>query len=534
MSIKRLLFILAVFNPLIFLVIFVFSISHNNLVAKRTDNMINVDQSLLIVLSDMYSFGLQTGHSFRNVILNVKDEKGKANFKAANEDFLKSTQTAISLTKGEMKSTLEEIKLLWLEDGKIKTECLQIALSGNPAKSAECIKDKETPKWREIKALILTLIEQQRKTFHSTISENVKANARSTKLLSKIILISLVISTLFIYFVKISIGKPLQKIIHILKNFGDDLTVEIPVRGKTEFDELAQWINSYISNLHNVISMVTDTVTDVNFSAKEISEAIEKQASVSTEQSASISEITSTMEELSASSGQISDHSGSVLEISNHAFNDTRKGDAAIRKLANNMDAIHKDNESNLRAIMELGNKSKDITKVIGLIDSIADNTKMIAFNAAIEAFGAGDAGKRFSVVATEIRHLADNVMESTGEIKSKLVEMQELAGDLFISSEKSSTLIRDGLTSTGETSSILTDIVEESKATTNTAKEISLSTHQQVLAINQIVLSLREIEEGARHTSDSIRQIYQICRNLTILSKNLKELISKFKLKNV
>ncbi|MBF0564804.1 MAG: methyl-accepting chemotaxis protein [Nitrospirae bacterium] len=531
MSIRRLLLILAVFNPLVFVVIFIFFISHNNLLTERTENMINVDQALLITLNDMYAYGLQTGQATRNVILNPGDNMGKANYQKANTDFIKSNNAAITLAKDETRKTLEEIRSYWFEDDKLKVECQQIAISADMAKATRCIIDRETPKWREIRTRLLALIDRQRKIFKATLAENEKVNARSNKILGGAIILSLMVSTLFIYFVRMNIGKPLQKIIRVLRDFDNDLTIEIPVRGKTELDELARWINSYRRNLHNVISMVSDTVTDVSFSANEISEALEKQASVSSEQTASLSEITSTMEELSASSGQISENSNSVLDISNRAFENTRKGDNAIKKLAANMDDIHSDSESGLHEIMELGNKSKDITKVMAMINSIADNTKMIAFNAAIEAFGAGEAGKRFSVVATEIRRLADNVMDSTGEIGSKLVEMQGLANNLAIASEKSVTTIQDGLTSTNETTSILAEIVGGARATTDAAKEISLSTHQQVIAIEQVVLALREIEEGSRHTSTSIKQIYQICKNLTILSNNLKDMVNKFKL---
>lgn len=184
-----------------------------------------------------------------------------------------------------------------------------------------------------------------------------------------------------------------------------------------------------------------------------------------------------------------------------------------------------------LAILIELGRKSKEITKVMEIINNIADQTKLIAFNAALEASSAGEAGKRFGVVAVEIRRLADSVMESTGEIESKITEIQEVVNRLVITSEKGSKEIQEGMELSGQTAALLLDIVNGAQSTTDAAKQISLSTQQQKTAIEQVVIALREMSEGAQETSDSIEQIDTISKNLTELSGNLKELVEKFKL---
>ena len=97
-----------------------------------------------------------------------------------------------------------------------------------------------------------------------------------------------------------------------------------------------------------------------------------------------------------------------------------------MSKLNQKMHEIQQENQESLREIIELGNKSKEISKVMEIINSVTDQTKLIAFNAALEAASAGESGRRFSVVAGEIRRLADSVTESTSEIENNISQIQD------------------------------------------------------------------------------------------------------------
>ncbi|MDA8165951.1 MAG: methyl-accepting chemotaxis protein, partial [Desulfobacteraceae bacterium] len=168
---------------------------------------------------------------------------------------------------------------------------------------------------------------------------------------------------------------------------------------------------------------------------------------------------------------------------------------------------------------------------VMEIINTIADQTKLIAFNAALEASSAGEAGKRFGVVAVEIRRLADSVMESTGEIEARVNEIQDAINRLVMASEKGSRGIQDGMSQTTMTATSLVDIVDATQETREAATQISLSTQQQKTASAQVVSALREITEGAGQTSEAIRQISAVTQKLTDFSDGLKEQVVKFRI---
>ena len=311
-----------------------------------------------------------------------------------------------------------------------------------------------------------------------------------------------------------------------------DFTRELSSGSSDEIGSLCSPLNKMSRHFGHVIGEVSEAALGITSFSSEVSVAAAQQATVSSEQSASVAEITSTMEELSASSTQIADHSNAVVEIATKTWDDTKKGASAVESVIMKMNDINSDNLRSTQEIVELGRKSKEISKVMEIINSIADQTKLIAFNAALEASSAGEAGKRFGVVAVEIRRLADSVMESTGEIEGKINEIQEAINRLVIASEKESKGIQEGMEYSGQTADLLIGIVDAAQATTEAAKQISLSTQQQKTASGQVVLALREIVAGSNQTTDSISQISAITRKLSRLSENLNKMVAEFKVR--
>lgn len=310
-----------------------------------------------------------------------------------------------------------------------------------------------------------------------------------------------------------------------------DLVRDIAVHGRDEIGELAEAARQMRQKLHDLVAEVGSNATRVNGAAQEIAGAVESQAATSTEMSSSVAEITSTMEELSASSTQIADHSKSVVDIANQTLDGSRKGFEAMQTVQARMQDISGDNENSLREIVDLGSKSKQISKVMEIINAVADQTKLIAFNAALEASGAGEAGKRFSVVAAEIRRLADSVTDSTSEIEAKVNEIQDSISRLVITSEKGASSISAGMTACANTSARLNEMVNAASLTSSAAQQISLSTQQQKTASNQVVVALREIVTASSHTAQSITRISQISKEMSELSARLDELVRQFKL---
>ena len=331
-----------------------------------------------------------------------------------------------------------------------------------------------------------------------------------------------------------SISRPVADLVAAMKGMADgDMTVEVPWRNRRdEVGVLANGMAEMEGHLHDLATQVRGNAGAVHGSALRIAESVEGQAVGSSQMSASVAEITATMEEFSASTALISEHSRSVVDIANVTYDNSWKGRQALELLTAKMGNIQDENQGSLTEIIRLGDASKEISKVMKIITTIADQTKLIAFNAALEAASAGETGRRFGVVAAEIRRLADSVTESTAEIEGKVGQIQDAISRLVITSERGAGSIGDATAAATNTATLLDEMVDAAKQTTTAAQQISLSTMQQKTAASQVLTALREIVDASSHGAASMGQLSDISRNMAGLSSDLDTLVDRFRLR--
>lgn len=262
---------------------------------------------------------------------------------------------------------------------------------------------------------------------------------------------------------------------------------------------------------------------DIHQRAGAIATTMQQQSGQASRLSSSVVEISSTMEEFSSTASQIAQHSQGVVARADKTLEDTKRGAAEVENLTFKINDISSNIEANLNEIIALGKKSKEINKIMEIINNIANQTKLIAFNAALEAASAGEAGKRFGVVAVEIRRLADSVVESTAEIEARITEIQDAVNRLVMSSEKSSQLIQEGQEYASHTVIMLIESVDGVEETADSARQISLSTQQQQVASSQVVLALKDIKEGVQVSTGAIKEANRIIGELNLLSAQLQ-----------
>lgn len=299
--------------------------------------------------------------------------------------------------------------------------------------------------------------------------------------------------------------------------------------GAFAFAALAIAAAASLATLHfarQALSPVVDGVSGISEKihdhAAGIALSMDQQSGVSAQLSSSVVEISSTMEEFSSTAGQIAQHSQSVVARADKTLEDTKVGAAEVENLTFKINDISQNLQTNLGEIVELGKKSKEINKVKEIINNIANQTRLIAFNAALEAASAGDAGKRFGVVAIEIRRLADSVVDSTAEIEGKITEILDSVNRLVMSSEKNFQLIQEGQDYASRTVALLIESLDGVDETASAARQISLSTQQQQIASSQVFMALKNIEQGVRQSTDALQQTNTATAEMLNLTESL------------
>ncbi|HZA14001.1 MAG TPA: methyl-accepting chemotaxis protein, partial [Myxococcaceae bacterium] len=236
------------------------------------------------------------------------------------------------------------------------------------------------------------------------------------------------------------------------------------------------------------------------------------------------------MEELKHASAQIAENAGAVARVAEETLGAARSGRGAISEFIQAMQQIRRDGAAVADSIAKLSKRVERIGTVVEVIDEIADRSDLLALNAALEGSRAGDAGKGFSIVAAEMRRLAENVLDSTKEIKNLITEIREATAAAGGAADASKVATEAGEKLGAVAAQSVEGILAGVQETSDAARVINLATQQQRTATEQVVASMAEIEDVTRQTTQASKQSTGAAAELTGLAARLAELIKRFK----
>jgi CHASE3 domain sensor protein len=267
-------------------------------------------------------------------------------------------------------------------------------------------------------------------------------------------------------------------------------------------------------------------VRHVQSSSAELQSAANQQASGAKESATAMNEINTTISELLATSRQIAESAQRVANVAEETSAAARTGGVTVQKSHESMSSIKRQVDLIVTHMLDLGKKSQQIGGILEITNELAEQTNILAINATIEASGAGDAGKRFAVVADEIRKLADRVGGSTKEIRTLIDEIRAAVNTTVMATEGGSKASDLGTRQIAEVTVALKQITDLLGTTTAAAREIELSTKQQTTAVEQVKVAVSDISKAAKETELSSSQTLQTAGQLAGLSRDLTRLI--------
>lgn len=271
---------------------------------------------------------------------------------------------------------------------------------------------------------------------------------------------------------------------------------------------------------------ISAAVSQVQSSSSELQAAANQQATGAKEQATAMSEISTTINELLATSRQISDGAQRVAQISTQAASAAGGGDQAVGRASESIAGIKQQVDNIVGHMLALGKKSQQIGGVLEIINELAEQTNILSINATIEAAGAGEAGKRFSVVAEEIRKLADRVAGSTKEIRGLIEDIRSAVNTTVMATETGSKTVDAGARQFAEVAAAFRQIAQSVGVSNEAAKEIELSTKQQTSAVEQVNGAIANVAQASKETEASSAQTLQTATQLTGLSHELFRLV--------
>lgn len=250
--------------------------------------------------------------------------------------------------------------------------------------------------------------------------------------------------------------------------------------------------------------------------------ATKENAATSQDQSASVKEIVATMEDTNALSENIVSRIKDVNSVANKTSEDVKKGVDSLIENVNKLREIFEANKNTIAGIKSLSDQINNIWEIVTFINSVADQAKIIAFNAELEASSAGEAGKNFYIVSTEIRRLADGIIDGTKEIKEKITQIQHTSDNLILSSESGTDKINDGCNQAKSLEENFMSIKNAAEITADSAKEITSIIQQQTIASGQILITLKQISAGVDNFTIATENISSASENIRLIAEEL------------
>jgi methyl-accepting chemotaxis protein len=328
-----------------------------------------------------------------------------------------------------------------------------------------------------------------------------------------------------------SILGPLRGIIqHSEQVRRGDLGGSVQVRGTNEIAQVGQSFDRMVARLRDLIAQIHHAGYQLGGASEEIFSCNEGLARNSLQQADAVKKATATMEGLLLAAKRIADDTTAVEVIAQETGARVQRGSEAMLETVEAINAIEVRMDGIAQKTLSLGKKSEQIGQVLEIIKDIADEVHILALNAAIESSAAGEHGRRFAVVASEVRRLAERTRESTEDIKHIVSEIQRATDSSVGAAEDGLREVRRGVEIARHAQSLLSGILEGMERTTHSTQQIALATQEQRSASEHVVRTMREISELLRETAAGSQQSQTEAGSLRGLATRLLERIGEFR----
>ncbi|KAF0221234.1 MAG: methyl-accepting chemotaxis [Geobacteraceae bacterium] len=425
----------------------------------------------------------------------------------------------------------------YLVQGLKLAEKAKKALGGSSAEHAEVVNfatASVAPLYEKPANALEKLVELNEKQAKDMYQTDMAAYHRAFGIMLGLILAAAIISIVCGTLVSNSVTKPLARVVDMLRDIAQgegDLTKRLDASAKDEIGELCTWFNTFIDKLHGIISQVAQNTVQVASAASQLFSTSEQMATGTEEVAAQTGTVAAASEEMAATSSEIAQNCGMAADGSRLANDAALKGSTVVEETVAVMNRIAERVKESAHTVGSLGERSDQIGAIIGTIEDIADQTNLLALNAAIEAARAGEQGRGFAVVADEVRALAERTTKATREIGEMIKAIQNETKGAVGAMEEGVKEVERGTSEAAKSGQALRDILDQINSVTMQVSQIATAAEQQTATTNEITNNIQQITEVVQETSNGAHESANAASQLASLAEDLQKLVRQFKL---
>jgi methyl-accepting chemotaxis protein len=329
-----------------------------------------------------------------------------------------------------------------------------------------------------------------------------------------------------------SITGPLTTFMQFVGRVGEgDLTQQANISSADELGELGKCLDQMVVGLKDVAAQARFATENLTSASAEILASTQQQAASTGEQAAAVQQTTITMEEVTQSGAQISERAKQVAASAEATASASHAGLQAMENTTRTMESIGEQAEAVAENVVSLSEKTQAIGEIIATVNDLAEQSHLLALNAAIEAAAAGEHGRSFSVIASEVKNLADQSREATVQVRGILGDIQKGITSSVMLTEEAVKRVESGKQQADVANRTIRTMTDSIQQSVQAFQQIVAGSNQQQIGFTQVMQAVRDIGQASQQTAASTQQLEKAALNLTALSQQLQKAVERYRL---